>query len=315
MHRRQQPDLALRLADRALTADGGRAPSRARDRRLAIALAGDNIRFDTIMPERIGARMGGTARAAAVALAGAAVTPARRLIIDVGMSEGNDTAFYLAKGFDVVGVEADPTLRRHLAQRFAEEIADGRLRILHRAAAARGGERARFRHDPVHQGHSSLARPGQADGELCDVLTIDWPELRAVAGVPYYLKLDIEGGEPAFLSSMAGEASPPPFLSVELTSPDPIRQMHALGYRHFRLINHEILGRVALPDPPLEGRYVPRPSTHHWSGPFGRELPGSRWFPLEEIVAIYDTLHRLWELETLITGWLDCHAALPEALA
>ena len=34
----------------------------------------------------------------------------RRLIIDVGMHNGDDTAFYLAKGFEVVAVEANAAL-------------------------------------------------------------------------------------------------------------------------------------------------------------------------------------------------------------
>src|SRR4051812_12299597 len=40
------------------------------------------------------------------------------LIIDVGMHDGGDTAFYLAKGFDVVAVEADPGLAQAGAERF-----------------------------------------------------------------------------------------------------------------------------------------------------------------------------------------------------
>jgi 16S rRNA A1518/A1519 N6-dimethyltransferase RsmA/KsgA/DIM1 with predicted DNA glycosylase/AP lyase activity len=41
-----------------------------------------------------------------------------KLIIDVGVSEGNDTAFYLKKGFTVVGVEVDPTLIPLIRKRF-----------------------------------------------------------------------------------------------------------------------------------------------------------------------------------------------------
>ena len=40
------------------------------------------------------------------------------LIFDIGMSEGNDSAYYLAKGFDVVGVEADPVAYKSLIERF-----------------------------------------------------------------------------------------------------------------------------------------------------------------------------------------------------
>ena len=39
------------------------------------------------------------------------------LIIDVGMSEGNDSEFYLQKGFRVVGIEADPIVYAQLCKR------------------------------------------------------------------------------------------------------------------------------------------------------------------------------------------------------
>jgi FkbM family methyltransferase len=238
----------------------------------------------------------------------------RRLIIDVGMSEGNDTAFYLAKGFDVVGVEADPALAAPLRERFAEAIAAGRLRLLERAAAARSGALVSFWHDAGEQGHSSLDLRGR-DGRVTEfkVTTIDWRELSAVGGVPYYLKIDIEGGEPAFLSGMVGAAELPLYISSEIQSFRPVELLRDIGYRHFRLINQDIWAGLALPDPPLEGVFVPRPAPHHWSGPFGRELPGKRWFSFNETKAIYDTVHRLWEFGTLITGWMDCHACLPEA--
>ena len=44
------------------------------------------------------------------------------VVMDIGVSEGNDTAFYLAKGFQVVAVEADPGMCRTLRSRFAREI-------------------------------------------------------------------------------------------------------------------------------------------------------------------------------------------------
>lgn len=238
-----------------------------------------------------------------------------RLIADIGMSEGNDTAFYLAKGFDVVGVEADEAVQQHLAHRFAAEIAAGRLRLLHRAAAARGGERMRFFHDEGQQGQSSLDRAGRTRVKEFEVLSIDWPELCGLAGVPYYLKLDIEGGETAFLSSIQNGDALPVYISAEVQTFGPIEQFRRLGYTRFRLINHEVLSNVALPDPPREGVFVPKPSTHQWTGPFGRELPGRRWFSFAEIRAIFDTIHRLWQFETLWSGWLDCHATRPETPA
>jgi FkbM family methyltransferase len=234
-----------------------------------------------------------------------------RLIIDIGMSEGNDTAFYLAKGFDVVGVEADPTLQLNLRRRFADPIAAGRLHLLHRAASSASGEIVSFFHDEADQGHSSLDRAGRAAAVAeYPVATIDWQGLRDVAGVPYYLKIDIEGGEPAFLRSMVGHGPLPTYISSEIQTFAPIQLFHDMGYQRFRMINQTLWHGIAMPEPPREGIYVPRPDPQHWSGPFGRELPGDRWFDFDEIRAIHATVHRLWTYGTLITGWMDCHARL-----
>lgn len=43
----------------------------------------------------------------------------RPLIIDVGGNNGDDTAFYLHRGYRVVMVEANPLLAEHLRGRFA----------------------------------------------------------------------------------------------------------------------------------------------------------------------------------------------------
>jgi len=57
----------------------------------------------------------------------------RKLIYDVGMHKGEDTDFYLKKGFDVVGIEADPTLVVGLRERFAKELDSGRTYRSNRA--------------------------------------------------------------------------------------------------------------------------------------------------------------------------------------
>ena len=50
-----------------------------------------------------------------------------KLVYDVGMHRGDDTAYYLHKGFRVVGVEANPAMADHLRGRFKSEIATGAL--------------------------------------------------------------------------------------------------------------------------------------------------------------------------------------------
>ena len=48
------------------------------------------------------------------------------LIYDIGAHKGDDAAFYLAKGFRVISVEAHPTHASVIRRRFSSEIEDGR---------------------------------------------------------------------------------------------------------------------------------------------------------------------------------------------
>jgi hypothetical protein len=61
------------------------------------------------------------------------------LIYDVGMHNGDDTAFYLHQGYRVLAIEADPVQAKAGRQRFDSAIADGRLTILEVAIGPKQG--------------------------------------------------------------------------------------------------------------------------------------------------------------------------------
>ncbi|TIL80880.1 MAG: FkbM family methyltransferase, partial [Mesorhizobium sp.] len=44
------------------------------------------------------------------------------LVYDVGMNNGDDTAYYLHRGFRVVAIEADPDLCNGAVSRFGKEL-------------------------------------------------------------------------------------------------------------------------------------------------------------------------------------------------
>ena len=52
------------------------------------------------------------------------------LVFDVGLHRGEDTAHYPRKGFRAVGFEAHPELVDACRERFAAEIANGRVEIV-----------------------------------------------------------------------------------------------------------------------------------------------------------------------------------------
>jgi FkbM family methyltransferase len=234
----------------------------------------------------------------------------RNLIFDIGMSEGNDTAYYLSKGFNVIGVEADPVIFEKLMQRFSTQISDGTLTVLNLAAHSTSGTSLKFYRNEREQGHSSLNEhhsPGEKTSY--DVGSINYEGMTSMQGTPRYLKIDIEGGEQPFLESLKGRTLPP-YISVECHTYRPISTLFRLGYEKFKLVNQLTFGSFPLPNPPLEGLYVQDPSWNHTSGPFGLESPGGRWLDFQEVTSAFESIMKLKQFPEILHGWFDCHAAL-----
>ena len=235
------------------------------------------------------------------------------LIVDIGMSDGNDTQFYLRKGFRVVGVEADPVVFEALRTRFAGAIANGRLTILHRVAQDLPGQTVEFWRDEQYQIWSSTLPNSSSPVTRFEVQSIDWGGIVEIGGAPpHYCKMDIEGDEKVVLRSMLGSTALPTFISVEALSFEPIEMLFLIGYRRFKLVNQTILQTFELPYPPREGQYVPDPDWANTSGPFGEELMGDRWLDFKEVGVAYDMIQRLNSYRTALHAWFDCHAWMPD---
>jgi len=63
----------------------------------------------------------------------------RNLIFDLGVHRGEDTEFYLKKGFSVVAVDANPELCRFVEDRFPNAVADRKLTVVNRAITQTAG--------------------------------------------------------------------------------------------------------------------------------------------------------------------------------
>jgi FkbM family methyltransferase len=233
------------------------------------------------------------------------------VIFDIGMSEGDDTEFYLAKGFRVVGVEPDIQTYLALCERFGAALKSGRLCIHNCAASRHAGHIVTFHHHNRSQGLSGLFNDRRefAPGtyESYPVLTIDWPALLEKHGTPYFVKIDIEGNETAFLEGIAATDDLPEYVSVECHQLTPVEMLHRIGYRRFKLVDQNPSGGFAMNEPQLEGNHVPPPASRHASGPFGRDLPG-QWVD-------FDEFKRQWQSAqpNYSHTWFDCHAWLAPA--
>jgi FkbM family methyltransferase len=263
------------------------------------------------------------------------------LIYDVGMHNGDDTAYYLSKGFRVVAVEANPLLVRRGKKRFPEETADGRLQILNMGIGPEAGHHPFFVNDDNDE-HSSFDRKVcERGGEKCRPIEVEYvpfAEILAACGVPYYLKVDIERADIYCLRAL-DRYDLPKYVSVEAHDIEYLTVLRELGYNGFKCVdqtahnyapvqgsNESLSGRVQhrlrrlryLVDRGLdkkgwrpqrknkgEGHFFPFGS----SGPFGEETPGA-WRSLEEVAADWQHFNLGHKKRgTLnIYGWFDFHA-------
>ena len=225
----------------------------------------------------------------------AILTPHTDLVYDVGFHKGEDTAFYLAKGFRVIAFEANPGLVKHGKQRFATEIASGRLVLVEGAVVERlPGQpfpaSLPFFFHPAHSTVGSLEQQwtqvhlpqGSGKPEQTNVPTVDFAACLQQYGVPYYLKIDIEGSGLACVRALATLPQRPHYLSLEASRAGPqafaeeIRLLEGLGYPRFQLVQQVGIRWQQEPQPSREGQYSGKPVVEGSSGLFGRDLP-NRW--------------------------------------
>jgi FkbM family methyltransferase len=237
------------------------------------------------------------------------------LIYDIGLHRGDDTDFYLKKGFRVIAIEANPRLIEHGRQRFAAQVASGQLTLVHAAMAGFKGE-VEFYVNLDKDDWSSVdpaygARLGTRF-EKIRVPAMPFAELLDRHSVPHYIKCDIEGGDMDVLHSMLRSKVRPRYFSVEAHDIAYYALLSAMGYSRFKLINQNLNWATKLPERALEGESVEHVFAGDCSGPFGKETIGE-WRTLQDVLEAQQALHVLSKMPWMSNAWYDIHARLPEA--
>jgi len=130
------------------------------------------------------------------------------LIYDVGMHIGRDTDFYLQKGFRVVAIEANPRLAEAAMQKFAPAVASGQLRVLNVAIHDHEGTTTLYVNDEKDDWSTVISEAVQAkaahssDFKPLEVPCTRFESILADHGMPYYLKVDIEGADLLCLTAL-----------------------------------------------------------------------------------------------------------------
>lgn len=235
------------------------------------------------------------------------------LIFDLGMHHGQDTLFYLEKGFNVIALECNPDLIAKATNSFASHIADKRLQIVNRALWDHDDGHVDFFINPEKDDWSSVyqywAEKGGHASRKITAPTVTLSRLMDDYGVPYYIKCDIEGADYLFCQQLLGETRRPSFVSVEAISLDLLAYLRSAGYDRFQIVNQSLHYKTTAPNPPLEGRYFQCNFDGYMTGLFGRELEKDRWLSFEDVTCNYLDLLRLIRRDpNLATGWFDFHA-------
>ncbi len=228
--------------------------------------------------------------------------PRSNLIFDIGMHMGEDTAYYLARGYDVVAVEADPHLAEIAMKAFSESLKTGKLVILNVAMSNSNDEEIDFYLAEKTEWNSLEKRLADRRRLWRATIRIKTRTVRSLIeqfALPHYCKIDVEGYDKICLDSLLGLEERPEYISVEtecvgefetlreVQALATLDSLQALGYRGFKLVDQSTLtvlepgirfyakdgSRLLESRPILESRLgyrFPRSS----SGPFGPDLAG-----------------------------------------
>lgn len=253
----------------------------------------------------------------------------RDLIYDVGVCNGDDSAYYLHKGFRVVGIEANPLLIPALQQRFAKQMDEGRYTLVPIGIAQSEGT-ADFWVCDDHPEWSSFdreiaSRRGSRHHRV-SIATCRFASLLERFGTPFYCKIDIEGNDELCLEDLCHRTKPE-YLSIEVIEGHrQIEQLADLGYTKFKIISQRTLRqpgsamaslKAFLPVLPrrllvtAEAKLTRYRSEGDWrfpggaSGSFGEQTRGN-WLTASEALA----LNRIVQRGSDLSEWHDIHATL-----
>jgi FkbM family methyltransferase len=282
---------------------------------------------------------------------GTAVCMRNDLIYDIGLHKGEDADFYLHRGFAVVGVEANPILAANARRRFQNQLSSGELTLVEGAIAPRSAN-----DKVVFYTNGDLTAWGTIEAKWAfrnetlgfpsnriEVSRIDIGQVFRSFGIPFYLKIDVEGVDRLVVEELKAFRDRPQYLSLESEKEDfdklkeEMNLLASLGYEKFKIVQQQSIPSTSVRTRARNGgtfEYVFEPDS---SGPFGEDLPGP-WLTYDEAIALYKIIflryryfgdHGLFKkmpksVQRLIRvlyrlasgyrgplpGWFDTHASL-----
>lgn len=210
----------------------------------------------------------------------------QKLIFDVGMHTGEDTAHYLSKGFRVVAIEANPVLVATARERFADAISNKSLVVVPKAIGSDDATIPFHVHKLEPQWSSIFNDRWSPENTQYDTIQVECVNLSRLFqeyGVPRYCKIDIEGADHIALTHLEEVEIKPHFISIEGGPKQHVDQLLSLGYNRFKLIDQHFVHDASLPiGDGIEGSPTQPNFGVGRSGPFGLELP-YEWLEADQV--------------------------------
>jgi len=271
-----------------------------------------------------------------------------KLIYDVGMHNGDDTAYYLSRGYRVVAIEADPEQAEKGLKRFSQFVAAGQLKILNVGVAKEEGEFEFYINEVKPEWNSFDLSITSRDGlpwHAIKIKALPFANIIHTQGIPYYLKVDIEGHDYLCIEGL-NKNDLPKFISVEANSIGLIDDLAEKGFTKFKLIFQYNLAHLDIPPNKYFVRWLWAYRLRQWnsffmkafrklggrsvifrldkkavppysrqfkqgtSGNFGDQL-GGQWHNREKVKEIYRFYHDLFHNlpnKKDYGFWVDIHA-------
>jgi FkbM family methyltransferase len=267
----------------------------------------------------------------------------RDLVFDIGLHLGEDSAYYLRKGYRVVAFEANSDLVERAKQRFREPIEEGRFSIVSGAIANTDEPTITFY---THRTRSEWGtiEPDWAERNAnigvsipVEVPVVNFQDVLQTYGMPWFMKIDIEGADILCLKVLRDYTVRPAFVSIESEKVDwptlleEFALLDELGFDRFAAVQQQGITGREIQSHTLSGE----PFTYRFedfsSGPFGDDI--SSWRSRDEVLAQYKKIYREYRIvgdrsllrrtfvgrkalgvlsritQLPLPGWYDTHAA------
>jgi FkbM family methyltransferase len=262
------------------------------------------------------------------------------LIYDVGLNTGQDSEYYLRKGFRVLAIEAVASIAAGAQARLQKYVDSGQLKIVNVAIAEKPGPIKFYVHKLKNelctsnlQYRDRFLKSGEELLEI-ELEAVTFPSIVEEHGIPYYMKVDIERTDMLCLEGLQQFDVRPQYVSIESSKTSWSELMRefevfkALGFKKFKVVEQSENMFQILPKPSREGNYVNHRFEFGSSGPFGEDI-AAPWLTEGETIKQYRKIfarHKLFGTQGLFhkfswgrkfinfvrpnAGWCDTHASL-----